>query len=145
MNADRIIADVSLWHAALDGRLGSRQAIFTRLRQQKRLIAPAAVFGRLLGLVEREGQAETVRVWAVETPTLVEGVGAWLAAGDLGGHLRGHGVELDPFGQLVAAVAVREALPVWSLDPAWQAVVKHLPIRRFDPGEPDGSPFVHGR
>ena len=145
MNADRIIADVSLWQAALDGRLGPRQVIFGQLRQQGRLVAPPSVFGRLLDLIDRPEQRETVRVWAVDTPTLVEGVGAWLAAGDLGAHLRQKGVDLDGFGQLVAAVAVREALPVWTLDPRWEAVVKHLPIRRFDPGAPETSPFVHGR
>lgn len=145
MHADRIIADLSIWQAALDGRLGARQSIFAQLRQQGRLTAPPALFGRLLGLLERPGQAETVRVWAVETPPLLEGTGAWLAAGDLGVHLRRRGVELDPFAQLVAAVAVREALPVWTLDLRWEAVIEHLPIRRFDPGDPGESPFVHGR
>jgi len=143
MHADRIIADISLWRAALDGRLGARQPIFATLRQRHRLTAPPAIFGRLLDLLDRPGQAETVRVWAMETPSLAEGVGAWLSAGDLGAHLRGLGVDLDPFGQLVAAVAVREDLPVWALDPRWDAVVKHLPIRRFDPGEPDASPYIH--
>lgn len=143
MRADRIIADLTIWRAALDGRLGGRQPIFANLRQQGRLTAPSAIFGRLLDLVERPGQAETVRVWAVETPSPTESTGTWLAAGDLGRMLRGKGVELDPFAQLVAAVAVREALPVWTLDPRWDAVVKHLPVRRFDPG-PDGPVFVHG-
>lgn len=143
MHADRIIAGPSIWRAALDGRLGGLHAIFASLRQQGRLTAPPAVFGRLLGGLERPGQAETVRVWAVEVAPAAETVGAWLAAGDLGAHLRRSGIELDPCAQLVAATALREALPVWTLDPRWDAVFDHLPIRRFDPGEPDASPFVH--
>ncbi|MCA9663152.1 MAG: hypothetical protein KC486_32760, partial [Myxococcales bacterium] len=66
-------------------------------------------------------------------------LGAWMSAGDLAAHLRRRGVDLDLHTALITALAVREELPVWSLDPVWDAIAAHLPIRRFDP---DPSPYT---
>lgn len=127
-----ILADASIWTAALDARLGRALPVFHALRQQRRLTAPGLVFAGLLADIDDPARQETVRVWATEAPPLPESPTAWIAAGDLGAHLRRAGLALDDAGHYLIALAIREAAPLWSLDPVFDAVARHLPLERFD-------------
>lgn len=127
-----ILADATIWAAALGGRLGRGQPVFHALRRERRITAPGLVFAALLAELDDPARAETVRVWAAEAPPLPESPTAWIAAGDLGARLRRAGVGLDSAGNYLVALAIREALPVWSLDPIFDAVARALPIERFE-------------
>ncbi len=131
-----IIADTSVWVAALDGRLGRGQAVFHALRQQRRITAPGLIFAGLLAELDDPARAEMARVWATEAPPLPDSTMAgsttlWISAGDLGARLRRAGVMLDDAAHCLIAVCVREAAPLWSLDPVFDAVAEHLPLERF--------------
>lgn len=126
-----IIADTSVWAAALEGRLGRGQAVFHALRQQRRITAPGLIFAGLLAELDDPARAEMARVWATEAPPLPDTTTLWISAGDLGARLRRAGVMLDDAAHCLIAVCVREAAPLWSLDPVFDAVAEHLPLERF--------------
>lgn len=133
--ADLIIADLTIWARAVDGRLGARQQLFHLLRRQGRLAAPGMIFSQLLAETEDESLAARIRTWALEVPPLSESPAGWLAAGDLGRTLRRRGIELDPPAMYALALSLRESAPLWSLDPAFVEVADVLPLRRFDPAD----------
>ena len=133
MSTDLIIAGPSVWLRAANGRLGGRQVAFDELLRRARLTATGPVFARVLAAIDDPVRAEPVRRWALMVPPVKETREAWLAAGDIGGHLRRLGVALDPVGHHLAALCIREKAPIWSFDPTWDAAAQHLGIRRFDP------------
>lgn len=128
-----IIADGTIFAAVLGGR-GDLTALVSDLWKRRKLGAPPAVFAELLATETSTRRAEQLRAWAADSPPLAQGPMAWVAAGDLVGHLAEHEVRLTLVEGLVLATCVREAGQLWSLNPAFRAAAKVVPFETFAPG-----------
>lgn len=131
-----IIADASIWRAALDPSMRDIGARVADLWTQRVLTAPAAVFAQVLAESENAHDVGQIRNWALSVPPLNTNPLAWLATGDLAARLRAQGDILNLLDVFVLAVAVREGCPLWTQNRAVLSALNQLPIKAYDPGTP---------
>lgn len=131
-----IIADASIWKAALDPSMPDISARVADLWTRRKLTAPAAVFAQVLADCDNPHDVAQIRNWAISVPPLNTNPLAWLATGDLAARLRESGDLLNLVDVFVLAVAVREACPLWTQNRAVLSAMAQLPIKAYDPGTP---------
>lgn len=130
-----IIADATIWRAALDPSVRDVGARVADLWSQRKITAPAAVFAQVLAEAENAHDVAQIRNWTVSVPPLNTNPLAWLAAGDLAAHLRKRGDLLNLLDVFVLAIANREGCPLWTRNTAILSALQHLPIKAYDPGK----------
>ena len=123
-----IIADASVWRAALDPTSLDVGARVADLWGRRELTAPLAVFAQLLAEADAASDINQIRSWATTVTPLVVSDDAWLAVGDLAATLRDRGDLLNLIDVLVLIVAVRENAPVWTLNRPVTLAMNALPI-----------------
>lgn len=128
-----IIADATIWNAALRGQGHGLLALVTDLLNRGELVAPGIVFAELLAEAEDERVSNRLRGWAVEAVQLDEPVHAWIAAGDLGALLANHGVHISLTDRYLVSLCLREACPLWSRNPRFDEVARVVPLERYQP------------
>ena len=129
-----IIADLTIWSAALRGHNRGFESLFNALLQRGEVSAPGLVFAQLLAEHEEANDGVRLRQWALSAPAFEEPRTAWMAAGDLAGHLSGQGAHLTLVDAYTVTVCVREDWPLWSLNPRFEEVSRQLPnLKRYHP------------
>jgi predicted nucleic acid-binding protein len=129
-----IVADLTIWSAALRGRDRAFESLFTALYQRGELAAPGLVFAQLLAEHEEANDAARLRTWALGTPAVDEPRAAWMAVGDLAGHLAGLGLHLSLTDATTLVLCLREDWPLWSLNPRFDEIGRRVPLlRRYQP------------
>ncbi|MEZ4471600.1 MAG: hypothetical protein R3F60_12515 [bacterium] len=128
-----IIADATVWSAALAGQVRGLDALLASMRQRREVSAPAAVFAEVLSECDDERSAAQVRAWALEAAPVNETGLAWLASGDLGARLRAQGVMLSSLDTFLVTLCVREGWQLWTMNSGIHRVAASLPIRLHDP------------
>ena len=123
-----IIADASVWRAALDPTSLDVGARVADLWGRRELTAPLAVFAQLLAETDVANDVAQIRSWATTVVPLVVSDDAWLAVGDLAATLRERGDLLNLIDVLVLIIAVREGARVWSLNRPVTLAMNSLPI-----------------
>lgn len=128
-----IIADLTIWSAALRGHSRGFAALFATHVQRGEVTAPGLVFAQLIGECEEHTDAARLRTWAQQVPPLDEPRTAWIAAGDLVSHLTEHGAFVSLVDAYVICLALREDAQVWSLNPRFEDVGRVVPLKRYLP------------
>ena len=131
--ASVIIADATVWSAALDGQVRGLDALLASLRQRREVSAPAAVFAEVLADCTDDRSAGQVRGWALDAAPVNETGLAWLASGDLGARLRSQGIMLSALDTDLVTLCVLEGWQLWSMNSAIHRVASSLPVRLYDP------------
>lgn len=128
-----IIADATIWSAALDGHIPGLGALVASLRLKHEVSAPTAVFAEVLAEATDPRAAQQVRTWAMDAPSVNETNTAWLAAGDLGAHLRREGVMLSVLDLFLVALCLREGWSLWTTNSAIHRASGVLPVKLYEP------------
>jgi predicted nucleic acid-binding protein len=128
-----IVADLTIWSAALRGQTRGFESLFNDLLLKSELTAPGAVFAQLLQEADQPGVAQRLRSWAVQVPWVEETRGSWIAVGDLAAHLAGQGNHLQLADACALTLCLREEWPLWTMNPRVDAVARSLPIKRYQP------------
>ncbi|MGK0359271.1 MAG: putative nucleic acid-binding protein [Bradymonadia bacterium] len=126
-----IIADASVWRAALDPTTLDVCARVADLWARRELTSPTAVFAQLLSETDVATDIAQIRSWATTVTTVTTPNEAWLAAGDLAAKLRDAGDLLNIIDVLVLVTAVREGAPVWTLSRPVTLALNTLPIQAW--------------
>lgn len=129
-----IIADASVWRAALDPHSMDVGAQVADLWSNRGITAPVPVFAELLAECDSASEVEQLRSWATTVPVVPISSNAWMAAGDLAAKLRQGGDLLNLIDVFAILMAVREDLPLWSLNRAVLSAIKSLPVKAWSPG-----------
>jgi len=118
---DAVLVDTTIWVDAFRGR---DRALVDQLRallveDRVRICGPILCEFRR-GLRPPERTRVLANLAAVRRLDFTED--DWDAAGDLDAALRSRGVTIAPFDVLIARVALREGVPLWTRDPHFAAV-----------------------
>jgi predicted nucleic acid-binding protein len=129
-----IVADLTIWSAALRGRDRAFESLFTALYQRGELTAPGVVFAQLLAEHEEANDTARLRLWTMGAPAVEEPRAAYMAIGDLAGHLAGQGLHLGLTDAATLVLCLREDWPLWSYNPRFDEVARRIPqLRRYQP------------
>jgi len=128
-----IIADATVWTAALRAESATLESLFEDLRLRDELTAPGLVFAELASQLDDEQAVSRLRTWAMQVPPIDQPMSAWLAAGDVGALIAGHGVPMSLLDAYVVTLALREDCLLWSFNPRFERVERVVPLRRFVP------------
>lgn len=129
-----IVADLTIWSAALRGRDRAFESLFTALYQRGELTAPGVVFAQLLAEHEEVNDTARLRTWTLGAPGVDEPRAAYMAIGDLVGHLAGQGLHLSLTDAATLVLCLREDWPLWSYNPQFEEVARRMPqLRRYQP------------
>ncbi len=129
-----IVADLTIWSAALRGHDRGFESLFTALLQRNELTAPGVVFAQLLAEHEEPNDGTRLRQWAFSVPTFDEPRTAWAAAGDLAAHLAGQGLVVSVTDAATLTACLREDWPLWSVNPRFEDAGRFLPaLKRYQP------------
>jgi len=129
-----IVADLTIWSAALRGCDRAFESLFTALMQRCELTSPGVVFAQLLAEHEEPNDAARLRTWAMGAPPVDEPRATFMAIGDLAAHLAGLGVHLNLTDTATLVLCLREDWPLWSYNPLFDAVAQRIPqLRRYQP------------
>ena len=128
-----IIADLSIWNSLLRGHNPGLNTLARDLIQQEQLNTPPILFAQLLREDPEPRHSQQIREWADQLPPLPLGPQAWVAAGDLGVLLDGEGLHLEMVDLFILAVVIREEAQLWSMNPLAEQLVKHLPLKLYQP------------
>jgi predicted nucleic acid-binding protein len=129
-----IVADLTIWSAALRGHDRGFESLFNALFQRGELTAPGVVFAQLIAEHEESTDAQRLRQWALLVTPIDEPMAAWMAVGDLAAHLAGQGAHVSLVDAATLLVCLREDWPVWSINPRFEDAARALPaLRRYQP------------
>lgn len=129
-----IVADLTIWSAALRGHDRGFESLFNALLQRGELTAPGIVFGQLLAEREEPVDAQRLRQWALGVPAPEEPIAAWMAVGDLQVHLAGQGVHVGLADAAALVLCLREDWSLWTFNPRLADVHRALPaLKRYLP------------
>lgn len=128
-----IIADLTIWSAALQGRARGFDALLGDLLARGGVTSPGVVFAQLLLEAESPELAPRLRAWAAQVPAVVETRGSWVAAGDLAAHLADDGDVVHIADAAVLALCLREGWSLWTLNPRLDAAARSLGVQRYAP------------
>lgn len=129
-----IVADLTIWSAALRGHNRGLDSLFNALMQRGELTAPTLVFVRLLAETDEPNDATRLRQWGLAVPEYEETRAAALAGGDLAAHLAAQGFAVDVADAVTLALCLREDWPLWSQNPRLVSLGALLPtLRRYQP------------
>lgn len=128
-----IIADGTIFAGALRGEPPGLKPLVDDLWRRRELTTHGVVLAELIAGERNARHAEHLRAWSLEAPPVNEGSDLWTTAGDLAGHLAGRGTPLGLTECVVLALCVREAARLWTLNPAFEAVLKAINVERFTP------------
>lgn len=134
--AEQVLVDTSVWipffrrrdHPPWRGELAAMVA------EARVAVAPVVLAELLYGAVTERERA-TIRDLAEGARIVEPDVDTWLAAGDLGRSLRSRGRTLSITDCVLAAVARREDLPLWTLDRDFDPLVEEGLIVAWRPQE----------
>lgn len=104
------------------------------LWSNREITAPVPVFAELLAECDAENEVAQLRNWATTVPVIPTSSNAWMATGDLAAKLRQSGDLLNLIDVFTILMAVREDLPLWSLNRAVLSAINSLPIKAWSPG-----------
>ena len=75
-----------------------------------------------------------LRLWTMGAPPVDEPRAAFMAIGDLAGHLAGQGLHLGLADAAALVLCLREDWPLWSYNPRFDEVARRIPqLRRYQP------------
>lgn len=128
-----ILADQSVFRSALyDDRRGVLPLI-TELMGRAELTAPPPVFTMLLQEFEARHHLDKIREWAIKVAPLEVNTHAWLAAGDLGGHLADLELEIEMVDLLMISLAIREGIQLWTFNKLYDQISERCPVTLYQP------------
>ena len=127
MPDDRLIADTCIWIEYFRKR-GSVSSALRDLIKQGRVIVTGPVICELLQGAKNPKDAELIKEVTKALPLLLVTQETWLSAGDLFFDLRRKGITLPPSDVLLAALAIENDCPVFTLDNHFDCIPK---VRRF--------------
>ena len=134
MGAERVLVDTSVWIDALRGGAALEQLRPLILTGQALLPSPVAT-ELLCG--SRPGKDRAAVETLLQTcPAAVPEADDYRAAGLVGASLRRRGITVGTVDLILAAVALRLPVPVWSLDAHFQAIARHGGLKLFEPRSP---------
>lgn len=128
-----IIADGTIFAGALRGEPPGLKPLLDDLWRRRDLTTHPLVLTELLGSERASRHAEQLRAWTAELPPVTEGADLWTTAGDLSGHLAARGAPLGLPECVVLALCIREAARLWTLNPAFDAALRAVPVERYLP------------
>ena len=137
MSADLVLVDTSIWIDALRG--GPALEVLRPLILGRLAILPSPVATELL-CGSRPGKDRGAVETLLQTcPTAVPEAEDYRAAGLAGAALRRRGITVGTVDLILAAVALRLAVPVWSSDSHFRSMARHGGPRLFEPRLPVSS------
>ena len=129
-----IVADLTIWSAALRGHDRGFESLFNALLQRGELTAPGCVFAQLLAEHEEGSDGQRLRQWALQMEPADEPIAAWMATGDLVAHLAGQGAHVSLVDGATLVLCLREDWLLWSFNPRFEDVGRVLTaLRRYQP------------
>jgi predicted nucleic acid-binding protein len=127
MPDDRLIADTCIWIEYFKKR-GSVSSALRDLIKQGRVLVAGPVIYELLQGAKNPKDAELIKEVTKALPLLPMTQEIWLSAGDIFFILRRKGITLPPSDVLLAALAIENDCPVFTLDNHFDHIPK---VRRF--------------
>lgn len=132
-----VLVDTSVWVDFFRRTSNSPwRARLIDLLEREAVVVVDPVFAELLYGARSERERTVIRQLSESVRRPALDLDIWRAAGALGSHYRGQGVTLALVDCLLAAVAQRDALDLWTLDEDFAPLVTAGVLTRFTPEPP---------
>ena len=127
MSFTAVLVDTSVWIEAFRRKDAGVVSLLTDLLGQQRAVTVGQVMAEVLYGCRHDKEREKVKEAFEALPFIDTTRSDWIQAGDLGASLRRRGTTVPLSDLVIAAVALREGFPVFSLDKHFD-VIPNLPI-----------------